>query len=125
MVFGGAFGAGVAAYADALFAAANPEPAVLLANYFAFLIEEGEADGFVGGGLHEEGTVGLDGGGADCDGMALGVEGLEADLRGGDFQIAFAGLAGIEGEQIGVGPIVKAGRMALGARARGDDNWID
>jgi hypothetical protein len=50
----------VAANADALLAFANPEPAVLLTNDCALVIEQCEANGLVCGGFDEERAIGLD-----------------------------------------------------------------
>jgi hypothetical protein len=44
----------VTTYADALLAAAKPEPSALLAQNGALFIEQRKTDGLVGGGAHEE-----------------------------------------------------------------------
>ena len=54
MILGGALGTGVAADADALLAATNPEPTVFLAEDRTVFIEQGKADGLIGGGLDEK-----------------------------------------------------------------------
>src|SRR5262249_41256688 len=75
------FRSGMAAHAIALLASTDPEPAVFLAHDVALSVEKDEADGTIGGRLHEERAVGFDRGCSHRDGAAGVVLALEANAR--------------------------------------------
>ena len=126
MIFRRALRPGVAADADALFAAANPEPAVLLAHHRALFVEQSRKRMGLSAGTLTKNDPSLSTGAvpsttawpdASCVSSRTGA--------GVVFKIAVARLARIERQQVGVVPIVQRRGMMLGPVARSKQNRFD
>ena len=118
-------GSSVATNANALLSPPDPEPAPFLTKNRALRVQQGESDGPVGGNLHEERTVRLNGSGAHDSRFALRVLRLEPHRRWYSLDRAIARNSSIERQQICIVPIVERGGMPAWTVSLSDQHRID